>query len=62
MSPPFQHIETPCDIIDLWEHNYGNSEDDCYWTFMGLPLYDSLRPGRFLSIRYNEKENIDEFT
>ena len=42
MRPPFQHTKNPCDILDLWEHNNKNSEDDGYWTFMGLPsLYDS---------------------
>ena len=39
--PPFQHIETPCDILDLWEYNDVNYEEYGYWIFMGQPLYDS---------------------
>ena len=49
-SPPFQHAEAPYDLLDLWEHNDGNSVDDGYWTFMGPPLYDSSRLGSFFFI------------
>ena len=62
MSSPFQHSETPYDISDLWEHNDENYEDDGYWTFMGPPFYDSLRPGSIISIRCREKEQLDEVT
>ena len=61
-SPPFQHIETPCDILDLWEHNNVNFEDNGYWTFIGPPLYDSSRPCSIVSIRCNEEELLDEVT
>ena len=30
MIPPFQHTKTPYDILDLWEHDDGNYEDDGY--------------------------------
>ena len=25
---PFQHTKTPCDVLDLWEHNNKNSKDE----------------------------------
>ena len=60
MSYPFQHTKTPYDILDPWEHDNGNSEDDGYWTFMGSPFYDSLRPSSIVSIRCSKKEQLDE--
>ena len=62
MSPPLQHVENPYGILDLWEHNNENYQNNFYWTFMVPPLYDSLRPGRIVSICYGEEEKLGEVT
>ena len=62
MSPPFQYTKTPYDILDVWEHNDENYEEDGYWTFMGPPFYDSLRPGSIIFIGCSKEEQLDELT
>ena len=58
----FQHTTTPYGISYLLEHNDENFEDNGYYTFMGPPSYDSSRQGSIVSIRCNEKEQLDEVT
>ena len=54
MGSPFQHTETSYDILHFLEHNDRTIEHDDYWTFMGLPLYDSSRPSSVVSRLFND--------